>query len=221
MEFTLNATESRVLGVLIEKQMSTPDYYPLTLNSLVNACNQKSNRNPVMMLDENEVVQALDSLRTQHLVWQVKTDGSRMPKFEHNMKDVAEFPPRELAVLCELLLRGPQTGGELRSRTTRLTEFHGLAAVEHTLQKLAEHEKGPFVIKLSRQPGHKENRYAQLFFLENPTDTAEQSPSIQPALPDTAVENERIGVLEDRVKDLADELQELKVQFVEFKKQFD
>jgi uncharacterized protein YceH (UPF0502 family) len=221
MEFTLNAIEARILGVLIEKQMSTPDYYPLTLNSLVNACNQKSNRNPVMNLDENAVEQALGSLREQHLVWQVKTDGSRMPKFEHNIVDVADFSKNEMGILCSLLIRGPQTAGELRSRTSRFTEFHGLAAVEHTLLKLTEHEKGPFVVKLPRQPGHKECRYSQLFCGAVRTETADELNSGDLKTPDTSFENDKIVSLEKRVDDLQAELNELKTQFSEFKSQFE
>ena len=114
------------MGVLIEKQLATPEYYPLTLNALVNACNQKSNRDPVMNIDDATVVSALDSLRRHHLVWQIVTHGSRTPKYEHNMKDVAAFSESQIAVLCELMLRGPQTVGELRTRASRLTEFYGL-----------------------------------------------------------------------------------------------
>ncbi len=171
MEFNLNPVEIRILGSLIEKQMTTPDTYPLTLNSLVNACNQKSNREPVMELDAETVERALDRLRADQLVWQVKTQGSRALKYEHNMHKVADFSTRQLSVLCMLLLRGPQTAGELRSRTARMTEFNALQAVEHTLQKLADHENGSFVVKLSRRPGHKESRYIHLFSPLAPSDT--------------------------------------------------
>lgn len=226
MEGALTPVEVRILGVLIEKQISTPDYYPLTFNALVNACNQKSNRNPVMDLGEEEVDEALQSLRQKHLVWQVKTQGSRMPKFEHNMKDVADFSPWELAILCELLLRGPQTTGELRTRSSRLAEFNGVAAVEHTLGKLAVHEKGPFVVQLSRQTGQKERRYAQLF-CEIPQQTEPESYpeslSIQPESPDDTREKdtERVEILEKRVDALQEELNGLKALFLEFKKQFE
>ena len=124
MEWALTPVEARILGVLIEKQMSTPDYYPMTLNAVVTACNQKTNRAPVMDLDEPEVREGLDRLRQRRLVWQVKTQGSRVPKYEHNMGAAAEFSERELGLLCELLLRGPQTPGELRARSSRLVEFH-------------------------------------------------------------------------------------------------
>ena len=223
MEYALSPVEARILGALIEKQISTPDYYPLTLNSLVNACNQKSNRHPVMNLEEDEVDRELQSLREKHLVWQVKTQGSRMPKFEHNMKDVADFSTWELAILCELLLRGPQTTGELRSRASRLAEFHGLAAVEHTLGKLEEHEKGPFVVQLPRQSGQKERRYAHLFY---GTPQAEADSGVSFPEPDTVDEAhekyaERMDLLEERVNALETELNELKSLFMEFRKQFE
>ncbi len=221
MEITLNPIEARILGVLIEKQMSTPDYYPLTLNSLVNACNQKSNRDPVMNLDEGSVQQALDNLRNQHFVWQVKTHGSRSQKFEHNMKDIADFSTRELSVLCVMLLRGPQTPGELRSRTSRLTDFHGTSDVERTLLKLIEHEKGPFVVKRSRQPGHKERRYAQLFCEPEQTEIVDEIQSVAPEVHNPVVENDKITALEKAIDEIKTELAELKMQFSEFKKQFE
>ncbi|MFZ5573541.1 MAG: YceH family protein [Thermodesulfobacteriota bacterium] len=219
--FVLSAVDARVLGVLIEKQITTPDYYPLTLNGLVTACNQKTNRDPVMELDEETVLQSLDGLKAHHLVWQIKTAGSRTQKYEHNLKDVADLQVSELAVLCELLLRGPQTAGELRSRTARLTEFHGLAAVEHTLKKLMEHEKGPFAARLPRQPGHKECRYVQLLSgsEEYPEDAA-SDPGIA-AEDFSGLERDRIADLERRVAVLSDELDRLKSQFGEFKRQFE
>ncbi len=215
MRYVLNPVEIRILGVLIEKQMSTPDYYPMTLNALINACNQKTNRDPVMNLDETAVEKALDSLRRQRLVWQVKTQGSRALKYEHNIKAIVEFSDNEIGILCVLLLRGPQTGGELRSRTARLTEFPGLFAVEHTLQKLINHEKGPFAIQLPRAPGQKENRYAHLFSEEDYSqDTFEFS-----SMPE--VKDDRIEILEKKVDELNDELNDLREQFFEFKKQFE
>ena len=140
----LDPVEVRILGVLIEKQMATPDYYPLSLNAVCTACNQRSNREPVMDLDEAAVQAAVDRLRNRRLVWQIRTHGSRIPKYRHNLEEVADFSDREMAVLCVLFLRGPQTAGELRQRTVRLAEFHALPAVEHTLQKLAGREEGPF-----------------------------------------------------------------------------
>lgn len=222
MDIILNEIEARIVGVLIEKQMATPDYYPLTLNALVNACNQTTNRDPVMHLDEAAVEEALVRLRNDRLVFQVKAQGSRALKYEHNMKDVADFSDRELAIVCILLLRGTQTAGELRSRTGRLAAFHGVAAVEHILQKLAGHEAGPFVRRLDRRPGQKENRYAHTF-----GKVAE--PSGEDAAPRTVIavashegaDGDRMALLEKKVDDLAKALEDLKARFYEFKGQFE
>jgi uncharacterized protein len=208
---------------LIEKQMATPDYYPLTLNALVNACNQKTNRDPVMALDEGDVEEALSRLRNQRLVWQVKTHGSRALKYEHNLLDVADFSDRELGILSVLLLRGPQTVGELRSRTTRLAEFHGLAAVEHTLRKLIDREKGPFVRRMDRRPGQKEDRYSHLFceMLDAPADGDMGIQETRPQTLPLPSELEKIDRLEKQVNDLYRELENLKARFEEFKRQFE
>lgn len=198
MDIQLNPIEVRILGALIEKETATPDYYPLTLNSLVNACNQKSSRDPVMDLDETQVENALDSLRNQRLVWQVKVQGSRVVKYEQNMKNIADFSKSELALLCVLMLRGPQTAGELRTRTTRLIEFHGLSAVEHSLQKLIDHEKGPFVLKMPREPGQKECRYAHLFCpIDEPGKTDDHHEMVHKN-ERTDDENNRIQMLEQK-----------------------
>lgn len=221
MEISLNPIEVRILGALIEKQMSTPDYYPLTLNALMNACNQKTNRDPVMSLDEETLTHALDSLRRQRLVWQVKTQGSRAPKFEHNLKEVTEFSTSELGILCELLLRGPQTAGELRARTNRLVEFNGLAAVEHTLQKLIAHEKGPFAVELPRRAGHKENRFTHLFCeVDLSADAFDLSTGVSPE-PEAGAEGDRIARLEETVAGLQKALDELRDQFLAFKRKFE
>lgn len=224
MEWKLNPVEARILGVLIEKEMATPDYYPLTLNALINACNQKTNREPVMNLDEPAVSEALASLRNQRLVLQVKAQGSRALKYEHTLKEAAGVAGRELALICMLLLRGPQTAGELRSRTTRLAEFTGLPAVEHSLRKLAEHEKGPFVAQLPRRPGHKENRFTHLFNGEESSLSAEMTePAVAPAgeEPDTDSNTGRLELLEQEVADLRTELDELRAQFMELKQSFE
>ena len=220
MTFNLNPIESRILGVLIEKQMATPDYYPLTLNALVTACNQKTNREPVMNLEEVGVVDALDSLRKQHLIWQVATHGSRTQKYEHNMKDVTDFYKRELAILCELLLRGPQTAGELRTRTSRLFEFQGLPEVERTIDALMTHESGPFVVKLPRQPGRKEHRYAHLFS-EVDLSQIQYEPAPPAPMMGMNAEKERITALEQKVVDLQSRLDRLHEQFTAFKQQFE
>lgn len=225
MEYVLDPVEIRILGVLIEKQMATPDYYPLTLNALITACNQKTNREPVMALDEETVQEAVDRLRNRRLVWQIRTHGSRIPKYRHNMEDVADFSDRELAVLCVLFLRGPQTAGELRQRTARLAEFHALPAVEHSLQKLAGREEGPFAKQLSRRPGQKENRWAHLFAEVDDTDGAFDFPPeggefVPP--PDTGdADPGRLELLEARVAELEAELNDLKAAFLSFRDQFE
>ncbi len=224
-EFELDPVEARVLGSLMEKQMATPDYYPLSMNALVNACNQRTNREPVMDLSEDDVEEALESLRARRLVWQVKTQGSRVVKYEQNLKQIADFSKSETALLCVLLLRGPQTAGELRTRTSRLIEFHGLPAVEHTLQNLAEHEKGPFVIQLPLRPGQKESRFAHLFFEPDESDAVFKptaaSDSATETESDVAFRSDRLEALEKKVEDLSRELEELKRRFVEFEKQFE
>jgi uncharacterized protein len=221
MKYNLNPVEARVLGVLIEKQLSTPEYYPLTLNALINACNQKSNRDPVMGLDEAAVVEALDTLRKQHLVWQIMTHGSRTAKYERNMKDVAAFSESQLAVLCELMLRGPQTIGELRTRTARLTEFYGLSDVEYTLKKLMADESGPFVIQLSRRPGHKESRYAHLFSHVDDSEDAAESPTTDLPIRQADEDNRRIDILETKVEELHAALSDLRDQFLKFKQEIE
>jgi len=156
----LTPTEARVLGALIEKEITTPEYYPLSLNALVNACNQKNNREPVMALDEVEVRQALHGLEDERLAAAVRGD-SRVPKYEHHIQEIFNFTRGEIAVVCVLLLRGPQTPGELRGRTERMYKFDELSDVQTVLQKLMIRE--PALVKLlPRQPGTKEARYAHL-----------------------------------------------------------
>ena len=220
MEFILDPLEARALGALIEKEMTTPDHYPLTLNALINACNQKTNRTPVMELDEESVTRTLGALREKRLAWQVRTAGSRVPKYDHNIKEVAEFSQREVALLCVLLLRGPQTLGELRNRTARLYEFNGLSEVERTLNTLMEKEGGPFAVKLSRQAGHKENRYAHLFCGEVSPEEADGAAKVE-IVPVEARTDPRIEALEEKVAALEAELAELREQFTEFARQFE
>ena len=221
MDIVLNAIEARIFGVLIEKQMATPEYYPLTLNALVNACNQTTNRDPVMNLEPAAVEEVLTRLRNERLVFQVKVQGSRALKYEHNLKAVADFSDREMGIVCVLLLRGPQTVGELRSRTVRLAEFHGLAAVEHTLQKLADHEAGPFVRRLDRRPGHKENRYMHLFGgAVQLSEQAAAPETVTRVEPEAGTDHERMQLLEQKVNELHAELADLKAQFHEFTRQF-
>jgi uncharacterized protein YceH (UPF0502 family) len=192
------------------------------LNALVNACNQTTNRDPVMHLDQAAVEEALVRLRSDRLIFQVKAQGSRVLKYEHNMKDVADFSDRELAIVCVLLLRGPQTAGELRSRTGRLAEFHGVAAVEHLLQKLAGHEAGPFVHRLDRRPGQKENRYAHTFGkMAEPSVEDAALQAVMPVAPHEGADRDRMALLEKKVDELSKELEDLKAQFYEFKGQFE
>lgn len=167
MNMELSLFETRVLGCLIEKEITTPEQYPLSLNALTNACNQRSNREPVLDLDEVTVQQVLDGLVKKYLVNEQGGFGSRVPKFQHRFCNsnygTLKFTPQELGVVCELFLRGPQTPGELRSHTARLCRFGDVTEVEAVLQQLAEREDGPFVVRLPREPGKRESRYAHLF----------------------------------------------------------
>lgn len=220
----LTSIEARVLGALIEKEMSTPEYYPLTLNALTSACNQKSNRDPVMNLEEKTIVRAIESLQQKHLVWQRNTAEGRVPKYAHGISSRFEFSPPHMAVLCVLLLRGPQTPGEIRGRTARLHEFEDIAGVEETLHQLAEHEGGPFVVKLPRQAGCRESRYAHLLCGEVKVEQGECGAAFPPperAALEVRAENERIAELEHQVADLRAEVEELRRLFTEFARQFE
>jgi len=167
MKIELTPVEARVIGCLIEKQITTPDQYPLSLNALVNACNQKSNRDPILELDERTVQHTLDDLARKHFVVEKSAFGSRVPKYQHRFCNTEygtlKLDPQELAVVCELLLRGPQTPGELRSRAARMSQFTESSEVEAALTRLSEREDGPFVLRLAREPGRRESRYAHLF----------------------------------------------------------
>src|SRR6187402_3566534 len=157
----LNETEARVIGSLVEKQLTTPEYYPLTLNSLVTACNQKNNRDPVTSLDESTVTTTIERLRDRNLVYVFYGSTSRVPKYKHMLPSVYELEPSEVAVMCVMLLRGPQTLGELRTRTERLHNFESLGEIQESLDGLMRRDE-PIVLKLERQPGQKEARFAQL-----------------------------------------------------------
>lgn len=221
MNIILTPIEARVLGSLIEKEATTPEYYPLTLNALTLACNQKSNREPVMELDEKIVVRAIESLRTKRLVTRVSVAGARVPKYRHDVPSVFEFSPPELSLLGVLLLRGPQTPGELRTRSTRLYEFKDLMEVESTLQRLIEREDGPFVVLLPREAGRREQRFAHLFCGEVKITESTIAPPLEKAVLEVHAENERIATLEQQVYLLRNELDHLKQQFEGFKKQFE
>jgi uncharacterized protein YceH (UPF0502 family) len=214
----LSDLEVRVLGSLIEKDITTPDYYPLSLNALVNACNQKNNREPVMMLDEDSVRQALTSLQEKRLAGPAGGADSRVTKYEHRLQEVFNFDRREIAVLCVLLLRGPQTPGELRGRTDRMYHFETLDDVQSTMQRLQDREP-PLARVLPRQPGTKESRYAHLFSGDNwPAADEPQSRPVA-ARPRTSDE-QRIATLETEVLALRAEIEALRRQLSEFAAQF-
>jgi hypothetical protein len=215
----LNDIEVRVLGSLIEKELTTPEYYPLSLNSLTNACNQKSNRDPVMALAEEEVVGALDSLRFKQLVV-LSADGGRVPKYRHLLAEKMGLIPAEQAIICELLVRGPQTVCELRTRGERMHPFGDLAAVDEVLQELMQREK-PLIALLPRQPGRKEGRYAQLFSGMPDLTVGEHGAAPEAARMRVAAENNRIAKLEAEVTALRDDVADLRRMMDEFKKQFE
>lgn len=222
METLLSEAEARVLGSLAEKQVTTPDYYPLTMNALVHACNQISNRDPVVQYDERQVAEAVDTLRLKNLVYIFYGAESRVPKYKHMMREVLSLTPAELAALCVLMLRGPQTVGEVRGRTGRMHEFSDLREVEETLDGLA-HRDEPLVTKLARQAGRKEARYAHLLSGQPAVEEeAEGQPAAASSAPRTrAGESERVARLEADVERLGGELAEMRRQFEEFRKQFE
>ncbi|MDH5377889.1 MAG: DUF480 domain-containing protein [Gammaproteobacteria bacterium] len=210
----LEAMEARIIACLIEKEITTPDQYPLSLNALTNACNQKSNRFPVMNLSEAEVQTTIDSLSAKRLVSDRGGFGSRVTKYQHRFCNTEfgelKFSPAELAIICELLLRGPQTPGELRSRADRMNKFSNVQEVESVLNQLSNREDGPFVLKLAREPGKRESRYAQLF-----SETQALEPSVEV---DSGSErpasgsSSRLDALEAEVASLRQEVSELKTR---------
>lgn len=217
MTMPINDIETRILGALIEKELTTPEYYPLTLNSLTNACNQKSNREPVMSLGEEDVVRWLDKLRMKGFARQ-SGEGGRVPKYCHCLGE--KLVPPELAVLAELLLRGPQTLGELRTRCERMAQFADIAAVEEALADLQKYEL-QLVTLLPRQPGHKEQRYAHLLSGEPQYQPAEKQTAPEAARVKVMAEDERITALEAEVAVLKEEVSALKKTMEEFKAQFE
>lgn len=232
MQLTLTPAEARVLGALIEKGITTPEYYPLSLNALVNACNQRSNRDPVTQFDESDVRGALNHLEAQSLVRSIAE--SRATKYEHRLQDAFNFYRPEVAVICELLLRGPQTPGELRTRASRMHPFEDLESVHSALQKLGKREP-PLVAPLPRQPGTKEIRYTHLMSEANlpaAPATFSQPPSSKPsnggsqAFPASAgnpaaKESAELAALRDEVSRLQVEVAGLQAQFAAFRKQFE
>jgi uncharacterized protein len=220
MNIILNDVETRVLGSLVEKDVTTPDYYPLSLNALVNACNQKNNRDPVMHLQEDAVQEALSTLQDKRLAGPTSSADSRVTKYEHRLQEAFNFTRGETAVLCVLLLRGPQTPGELRGRTERMHRFEDLTEVQSTLQRLMQHDP-PLVRVLPRQPGTKESRYKHLLArdVEDAADVA-QAPS-SAFVASNSQDTDRITHLEDVVSDLRKEVADLKQQLASFRKQFE
>lgn len=219
MNILLNNIEARVLGSLIEKEITTPDYYPLSLNALVNACNQKSNREPVMSLDETAVSAALANLTDQNLAAGTSGRDSRVLKYEHRLQEAFNFDRLETAILCVLLLRGPQTPGELRSRTERMHRFDDLEQVQSTLQRLMKREP-PIVAVLPRQPGTKEVRYAHLLSGELQIAVSAPEHGAVTSLR-SSNDTERIARLEDAVARLERELAETKEHLAALQKQFE
>ncbi len=250
MDIICSPIEIRVLGALVEKELTTPEYYPLSLNSLVAACNQKSNRDPVMECTEDDVVLAIESLRGKNLAWQLNTAGGRVAKFEHNLparlkilvadqlteqennSDAESVSPkntefnllkREIAVLCVLMLRGPLTIGEIRGCTGRMYEFKDLSEVEESLQKLGSVSGGGFVVKLDREPGRKESRYHHCFC----GIPQQKKPAFETAVPSQALiaapgtSADRILKLEQTVAELKEALTSVKKDLEDFKKKFE
>jgi uncharacterized protein YceH (UPF0502 family) len=218
VEIVLTDVEARVLGSLVEKEATTPDYYPLSLNALLNACNQKSNRHPVMNLDENVVRDALLSLNEKGLAGAASGADSRVTKYEHRLQEVFNFSRPEIAALCVLLLRGAQTPGELRGRTERLHRFNDLEEVHAALQHLMKRQP-PLAKVLPRQPGTKEARYAHL--LSGDVEAWEPEAAAAASAESSSADSERLARLEDQVAALQKELTDLKQQFAEFRKQFE
>ena len=208
----LDAAQVRVIGALIEKEITTPDNYPLTLNSLVSACNQTSNREPVMALTDDDVAHAVEELRKRSLVRAVQRSDSRTTRYRHLMAEGMGLDPSEQAVMCVLMLRGPQTPGELNTRTARLHQFADLATLERTLELLTLRNP-PIVARLARRPGQKEVRYAHLLSGEPPADATESVTLAD--LPPS-----RIEMLEQSVESLRAEIAELRGRFEEFRKEF-
>ena len=211
-QLQMNSVEARVVGALMEKESTTPDNYPLSLNALLNACNQKSNREPVMELDENTVRDALDSLREKRLAGPTSSADSRVTKYEHRMQEIFNFTRGESALISVLLLRGPQTPGELRGRTERIHRFDELSDVQSTLHRLMQRTP-PLVAILPRQPGTKEARYSHLF-----SGSVENIAAAPLSVP---LSQGSPSPLEEEVRALRAEVEELKQQFADFRKQFD
>ncbi len=221
-DILLNDVEIRVLGSLIEKDVTTPDYYPLSLNALVNACNQKNNRDPVMNLDDEAVRQALSTLQEKRLAGPTSSADSRVTKYEHRLQEAFNFTRGETAVLCVLLLRGPQTPGELRGRTERMHRFEDLTEVQSTLQRLMQRDP-PLSRVLPRQPGTKESRYKHLLGgdAEDFVDVDVARAPTPTSFAKVSADADRITRLEDGLSEVRKEVADLKQQLASFRKQFE
>jgi len=210
---TINEVEARILGSLVEKQLTTPEYYPLTLNALTAACNQTSNRDPVMQLDEATVASTIQELTRQSLVREVHRSDSRAKRWRQTLSESLKLHPAETAVLCVLMLRGAQTAGEIRTRSARLHQFPDLAHLDVTLKSLMDMAP-PLVIELARRPGQKEARFAHLLAGEPQVDATEPMPNTR------AAERDRVELLEQEVATLRGEQADLRARFDEFRQQF-
>jgi hypothetical protein len=220
MSITLNEYELRALGALVEKQIATPDYYPMTLNALVNACNQKNHRDPVVAYDEATVAKALEGLREKNLAYVFHGSEARAPKYGHLFPKAFDLSEAEVPLMCVLVLRGPQTPGELRSRSQHLRAFESLAEVETLLQGLSLRDE-PLIVKLPRQPGSRESRFAHLLGGAVEMEQVEAAPRAPSSVQQSQAGNEKIAKLEEEVAALRHELNELKQQFADFRKQFE
>ena len=216
MSGKLTEIEARIVGALVEKQLTTPEYYPLTLNALIAACNQKTNREPVVSYDERLVSNSLEDLRDKNIVYVFYGSTSRVPKYKHMMPQVFDLEPSETAVLCVLMLRGPQTIGEIRERTGRLYDFRDLNDVNETLEALAKRDE-PLIVKLERAPGQKDARYAHLLSGE----VTSYTPPERSAPRGGAASDERVEKLEQELESVKNELSAFKQEFADFKKQFE
>ena len=220
--FTLTPVETRILGCLLEKERITPENYPLSLNSLIAACNQSTNRDPITAHDARTVEAGLDGLRQKKLAVMIMSAGSRVAKFRHELLNHFELSPREVALLCVLLLRGPQTLGELRSRTERMQFFDSLGQVESFLADLSRGES-PLVRVLPARPGQKESRYVQLFSGEPvmPEGVAIQGTDSPPVTTGSATDSSRLEAVENQVAELRAELRSIREELLSFRKQFE
>jgi len=215
MSGQLTETETRIVGALVEKQLTTPEYYPLTMNALVAACNQKTNREPVVNFDEPTVSRSLEDLRDKNIVYVFYGSTSRVPKYKHMLPQVYELEPSETAVICVLMLRGPQTIGEIKERTGRLYDFRDLNDVNETLESLAKRDE-PLIVKLERAPGQKEARYAHLLSGEVTSYTPPER-----SVSRGAANDERLEKLEQELESVKSELSAFRQEFEDFKKQFE